>query len=119
MDDTGYSVGCCSLAVLVVLVFYLGCLVYHYLCSKAGAVVWWYCRWPSGLTLTASRGSPPGPGRESDVVHRLRLNTMQRPGHTGRKALAKKKLLSLLKTTGPQGAEPAFLLHVPLLRGPE
>ena len=37
-------------------------------CSRnlAGAVVEWYCRWPSGLTLTASRGStPPGPGRES------------------------------------------------------
>ena len=33
----------------------------------------------------------PWSGRESDVVHRLRLNTMQRPGHTGQKALAKKK----------------------------
>ena len=25
----------------------------------AGAVALWYCRWPSGLTLTASRGSTP------------------------------------------------------------
>ena len=50
------------------------------------------CRWPAGLTLTASRGStPPGPGASRDVVHRLRLNTMQRAGHTGQKALAKEK----------------------------
>ena len=30
-------------------------------------------------------------GASRDVVHRLRLNTMQRPGHTCRKALAPKK----------------------------
>ena len=29
-------------------------------------------------------------GASRNVVHRLRLNTMQRPGHTGQKALAKK-----------------------------
>ena len=47
---------------------------------------------PLGLTLTAGRGlTPPW-----SVVHRLRLNTMQRPGHTGRTAIEKKKKLSLL-----------------------
>ena len=41
---------------------------------------------------------PPGPGHESNVEHRPRLNTTQRPGHTSRKALAtKKKALILMR----------------------
>ena len=47
-----------------------------------------------GWQLAAVR-LPPGPGRESDVVHRLNKPQMQRPGHTGRKALAQKKIIRL------------------------
>ena len=43
---------------------------------------------------------PPGPGRGSNVEHRPRLNTMQRPGHTSRKALATKKALILMRHLG-------------------
>ena len=46
-----------------------------------------------GRQLAAVR-LPPGPGCESDVVQQTKPQ-MQRPGHTGRKALAKKSAFFL------------------------
>ena len=50
------------------------------------------CRWPSGLRLTASRGSTPPWSRARVGRGTQTKPQMQRPGHTGRKALAKKKI---------------------------
>ena len=47
--------------------------------------------------------SPLVQGASRDAVHRLRLNTMQRPGHTGRKALATKKKVLNPKCADPRG----------------
>ena len=59
--------------------------------DTGASVVWWYSRWRSGLRLTASRGSTP-PGSRARVGRGTQSKPqMQRPGHTGRKALAKKK----------------------------
>ena len=59
---------------------------------RIAALRWWFVSFGSfQYRQLAAVRLLPGPGRESDVVHRLRLNTMQRPGHTGRRRSRKKK----------------------------
>ena len=65
--------------------------------QKRGVCAVVVCRWPSGLRLTASRGSAPTWSRVRVGRGTQTKPQMQRPGHTGRKALAKKNILKSQK----------------------